>query len=201
MRPQPRDEDPDDRAEDVTHAADEPGAPDGEAEGDDTSQGPGGEPPGPADPDSRDADDHERLWEQIVANYGTAPAWQDPPARRPRSHPEHPAGAGRSASGPDPARERDVPAGSEPANDLQRSSEERFRPPPPPPLPRVTPPRLVAWFGVFGVPVLVLVFLMASVQLPAVVGAGLMFWFVGGFAYLVASMGPRREDPDDGAVL
>ncbi len=81
--------------------------------------------------------------------------------------------------------------------------EDHFRPPPPPPLPLPGPPRLLAWLGLFGVPTLVLVLLVAGVDLPTWMGLVLMVWFVGGFVYLVASMRPGSGDDydDDGAVL
>ena len=80
--------------------------------------------------------------------------------------------------------------------------EDHYVPPPPPPLPRPAPPRLLAWFGLFGVPTLVLICLVADVNLPTWMGLVLMVWFVGGFVYLVASMRPRASDDyDDGAVL
>ncbi len=76
------------------------------------------------------------------------------------------------------------------------------RPPPAPPLPLPGPPRLLAWLGLFGVPTLVLVLLVAGVDLPTWMGLVLMVWFVGGFVYLVASMRPGSgDDYDDGAVL
>ncbi|MCW2817236.1 MAG: hypothetical protein JWR42_23 [Marmoricola sp.] len=79
---------------------------------------------------------------------------------------------------------------------------EHFVPPPPPPVPVAAPPRLLAWIGLFGVPVLVLVALVIGRPVPSWLGLLLTLWFVGGFVFLVASMrpGPRDED-DDGAVL
>lgn len=133
------------------------------------------------EPDEADA------WRAIVDNYGERPQWEEP---RPQD--------------PTPA----APAESEHAvdldadSDLQRGPHEHFRPPPPPPLPLATPRRLVAWVGVFGVPLVVLVALVLGLLLPTIVGVVLMLWFVGGFCYLVASMRPGRDDdPDDGAVL
>ena len=80
--------------------------------------------------------------------------------------------------------------------------EERFVPPPPPPLPRPENKRLVAWAGVFGVPILLLVCLVTGISLPALLAYAMVGWFVGGFVYLVLLMprGPRDPD-DDGARL
>jgi hypothetical protein len=62
--------------------------------------------------------------------------------------------------------------------------------------------RLAAWFGLFGVPTLALLAIVAGVSLPSPVSLLLIAWFVGGFGYLVATM---SRDPDsgwdDGAVL
>lgn len=69
-------------------------------------------------------------------------------------------------------------------------------------MPKPPPARLLAWVGLFGVPVFVLVALMAHLALPSWVGLLLMVWFVGGFVFLVASMRPGTgEDYDDGARL
>lgn len=74
--------------------------------------------------------------------------------------------------------------------------EEAFVPPPPPPLPRPTPQRLVAWLGVLGVPVLLLVLLLVQTPPPPWAVTGMVIWFLSGFAYLVALMPSER--PDDG---
>ena len=138
----------------------------------------------PHDPDEdppRDVSAEDAAWRSIVDNYGDRPEIEDvevaPPTPPPVQHeePEQP-----------------------PPADL----EEHFRPPPPPPLPLPGPPRLLAWLGLFGVPTLVLVLLVAGVDLPGWMGLVLMVWFVGGFVYLVASMRPGSgDDYDDGAVL
>jgi hypothetical protein len=79
---------------------------------------------------------------------------------------------------------------------------DRFVPPPPPPLPTPTTDRLIAWLGVFGSPVVLLVCLVFSIDLPQLVAYLLVAAFVGGFIYLVTQMprGPRDPD-DDGAQL
>jgi len=82
--------------------------------------------------------------------------------------------------------------------------DDRYIPPTPPPLPRPRGMRLVAWFGLFGVPALVLICIMVKVSLPSFLSLLFLAWFVGGFGYLVATMnGPKDPDAgwDDGAVL
>ncbi|MEO5664771.1 MAG: hypothetical protein ABIR39_15995 [Nocardioides sp.] len=79
---------------------------------------------------------------------------------------------------------------------------ERFVPPPPPPLPRPEPKRAVAWAGLFGAPVLVLVALVFSIDLPSLIDYLLIAWFVGGFGYLVATMSQTPREPwDDGSRI
>jgi hypothetical protein len=82
--------------------------------------------------------------------------------------------------------------------------EEHFVPPPPPPLPKLEPRRKLAWIGLFGAPVLGLVLMVLGWVVPGWVEVGLVAAFVGGFGYLVATMGASPPDPwsgDDGAVL
>jgi hypothetical protein len=79
--------------------------------------------------------------------------------------------------------------------------DEHFVPPPPPPLPRPAPERLLAWIGLFGVPVLVLIAVVLGIAFPSWLSVLLLAWFVGGFVFLVATMRDRPEDPDDGAVV
>ena len=87
---------------------------------------------------------------------------------------------------------------------VEDEEEEHFIPPPPPPLPKVEPRRKLAWIGVFGAPLLGLVLLMLGLVVPGWLEVGLVAAFVGGFGYLVATMGSSPSDPwsgDDGAVL
>lgn len=137
------------------------------------------QPPDPDEPVS----DEDAAWRAIVANYGDRPEIEEEPVA------EAPADRGEEARGG---------RGSDPAPD----PEERFVPPAPPPVTAPTPARLLAWVGLFGVPFLVLVALVAKLPLPSWLGLLLMVWFVGGFVFLVASMGPGPgEDHDDGARL
>jgi hypothetical protein len=84
------------------------------------------------------------------------------------------------------------------------SDEDRFIPAPPPPVPRAHGLRLAAWLGLFGVPLLGLVGVVLGISLPSTLGLFLVAWFVGGFGYLVATMGNGKGPDsgwDDGAVL
>lgn len=86
----------------------------------------------------------------------------------------------------------------------QAEDDDHFVPPPPPPLPVVEPRRMLAWIGLFGTPLLLLLLLLARITIPAVLSVGLVCAFLGGFAYLVATMGSSAPDEwsgDDGAVL
>jgi hypothetical protein len=117
--------------------------------------------------------------------------------------------------------ESDADAPAEPEPELRRSIEaveplpswdddyvdsdwstDRFVPPPPPPLPTPSTDRMLAWLGIFGSPVVLLVCLVFSIDLPQILAYLLVAAFVGGFLYLVVKMprGPRDPD-DDGAQL
>ena len=122
-------------------------------------------------------------WRAIVENYGERPEVEDPPA--PVTEPE----PGPPASTYDES----GPAAGEP---------DRFVPPEPPPAPALDLPRHLPWVGVFGVPALLLVTLLAGIGLPAWLGYLLVSSFVGSFVYLVLTMKPGGRDPfDDGARL
>ena len=110
-----------------------------------------------------------------------------------------------------PPSPRDLPEDDEPSQEdtgdsigeaVPADPDEHFVPPLPPPLPKPPPARLLAWLGLFGVPALVLVLLVAGISLPSWLGLVLMGWFVGGFVFLVVSMKPGPgHDSDDGARL
>ena len=187
--------------------------------------------PGPSAGTGADRDE-DALWRAIVENYGErarldpdppggteargssstgGPAAPLPPRpARPSTRPSsRRPGAGdpraaRDLSGgadlpevPPSLRDLDGPAHREPPED-----GEHFVPPPPPPVPLASPPRLLAWIGLFGVPLLVLVALVIGRPLPSWLGLLLTLWFVGGFVFLVVSMRPgQRDEDDDGAVL
>jgi hypothetical protein len=80
------------------------------------------------------------------------------------------------------------------------SDEGTFVPPTPPPMPLPSPPRLLAWCGVIGSPLVFLVFLILSLTLPSWASTLLVAAFIGGFVFLVATMRNEPPDPyDDGA--
>lgn len=157
-------------------------------------------------------------WQQIVDNYGDHPSFDDPP----------PAGTAERPTGEQPTDQRDARPGSTPTHEPVRPAPSRgdlvggpsrgradddeveepddpddhYLPPPPPRVPLASPPRLLAWLGLFGVPLLTLVAVVTGVSLPQWLSVLFMAWFVGGFVFLVASMRPGpRDDHDDGAVV
>ena len=131
-----------------------------------------------------DDPDLATAWREIVENFGERAQLDPEPAPEPPPQPP-------AASPEDYVAELD---------DLDE--DEPFVPPPPPPLPRPAPRRLVAWAGVFGAPVVLLIALILSWTLPRLLSYGLVAWFVGGFVFLVLSMPRGPRDPwDNGARL
>jgi len=121
----------------------------------------------------------DELWRSIVDNYGDRAELTD-------DEPE-------PAAGP-----VEPPAPLAPVAD----EEERYVPPPPPPVPRPENKRLVAWIGLFGTPLLLLVCLVLGIRLPALMSYLMIAWFIGGFSYLVLLMPKGPRDPgDDGAQI
>ncbi|MDX6327340.1 MAG: hypothetical protein QOK15_3694 [Nocardioidaceae bacterium] len=148
--------------------------------------------------DSEPGLDIDAAFAEIVAHWEPSPPStdDDEPVERTVSWdsglpaPEEP-----DRRAPDPAPRPAVPVDDE---------EEHYVPPPPPPLPKLDPRRKLAWIGVFGAPVLGLVLMVLGVVVPGWADLGLVVAFVGGFGYLVATMGSSPPDPwsgDDGAVL
>jgi hypothetical protein len=129
----------------------------------------------------------DAAWRQIVENYGDRPSIDD----------EHEVAAEGVPDELTPA-PRPAPVPMAPVEPV----EEHYVPPPPPPVPTAEPRRLLAWLGLLGVPVIVLLLILIRRPVPSWLGLMLMAWFVGGFVFLVASMrsGPP-EDHDDGAVV
>lgn len=125
--------------------------------------------------------DDDEDWRAIVDNFGErAVLGPDdlPPAEEP---PEQPAPA-PEPPGPDP--------------------DDRFVPPEPPPVEMPPTDRLLAWAGVIGSPLVLLVAVMARIDLPTWFGWLLVGGFIGGFGYLVAQMRTEPRDPwDDGSRL
>lgn len=147
----------------------------------------------------------EDAWAEIIAHYGeraslpedppTAPGV--PPVAPPVAPPVSPPVSPPVASRPPAYGGDELAAGSADLHD-----EGRFIPPVPPPIPRPKGPRLMAWLGVLGVPVLLVVVMLLTLELPPSITSLLVVWFLGGFLYLVSQMPRQRDDPwDDGAVL
>lgn len=162
----------------------------------------------PDQPEHPDEGAEERAWRAIVENYGERPEIDEPPtatAATPASEP--PASDPPVSDAPFGGRFGDprtflVPPEGQPAAQPADEDEEGFVPPPPPPLPRLEPDRMLAWAGVLGSPVVLLLALIFSISMPAWLGYLLVLGFVGGFIYLVVTM-PRepREPWDDGAQV
>lgn len=134
--------------------------------------------------------DDDAVWRDIVESYGDRPTLPDVPS---------PAAAEPAVVEPELDFEVPRELGSATWED-----EGHFVPPEPPPVPRPQGLRAIAWFGLFGVPALMLVLLIVHYSPPSPIGLIMIAWFVGGFGYLVATMN-RPDDPDrgwdDGAVL
>jgi hypothetical protein len=139
---------------------------------------------------AREDDD---AWRAIVDNYGER-VLDDTDTVEPEPEPE--ASFRRSIEPVEPP-----PSWDDEYVDSDWSTDS-FVPPPPPPLPRPTTDRMVAWLGIFGSPLVLLVCLIFRVDLPQILAYLLVAAFVGGFLYLVIQMprGPRDPD-DDGAQL
>ncbi|HYH35787.1 MAG TPA: hypothetical protein VD814_11600 [Nocardioides sp.] len=124
----------------------------------------------------------DEAWRSIVENYGERARLDEP------------------AVEPAPAA---VPEESRAADDRPSpwEDEDRFVPPVPPPAPQLRTPQRLAWSGVIGTPVVLLLALLAGVSVPPLLGYALVVAFVGGFLYLVTTMGrgSGRDPWDDGA--
>jgi hypothetical protein len=80
--------------------------------------------------------------------------------------------------------------------------EERFVPPEPPPITSTDLASRLAWLGVLGGPLLLLLAALTWSRLPTIVVLVALSAFVGGFVTLVARLPRDRDDgPDDGAVV
>jgi hypothetical protein len=145
----------------------------------------------------------ELAWRAIVDNYGERAEIDEAPETPPESPPVAPPAA-PVADAPFGGRFGDPRSFGTPDDEVQDhvDDEEGYDPPEPPPLPTVAPDRGLAWAGVFGSPVVLLVCLILSITIPTWLGYLLVVGFVGGFVYLVFQM-PRepREPWDDGAQV
>jgi hypothetical protein len=166
--------------------------------------------------DEIDTSSDDLAWAQIVSGFDLPVA--DDTARWPASEdvsagPDSDKGPEGAAEGDEAGREdgpvrRRTPADIIDARHTAKlrapgeEGEERFVPPTPPPLPRLEPRKQVAWVGVIGGPVLLLVSVLFGIHLPSWLSALAVGGFVIGFVALVAMMGGGEDDPwDDGAVV
>lgn len=142
-----------------------------------------------------------RNWEPSDPSTGVEPA-----AEESASSPAEP-----EEQQPDPERlarlfgVRSEPEEPEPSVAPDVDEDDHFVPPPPPPLPALDPRRRLAWGGLLGTPLLAVLLAGAGIQPPTWLAVLLLVAFVGGFGYLVATMGSGRPGggwpPDDGAVV
>jgi hypothetical protein len=151
--------------------------------------------------------DEDAAWRAIVANYGERPQMGDTSGPSsassvPEAPPTRPA--------PDPglfdrsyldAQEEAARVAGERAAE-RWADEGHYVPPEPPPVPRTTPARRLAWVGLFGAPLVMLVAVALGRSFPDWVAMLLVVGFVGGFVFLVATMDRSGGDgSDDGAVV
>lgn len=83
-------------------------------------------------------------------------------------------------------------------------SQERYIPPPPPPLPRLRPVDQLAWLGVLGGPIVLLLAAVFTLPIPTWVELAAALGFVAGFVTLVVGLDNRSHDEldgDDGAQV
>lgn len=133
----------------------------------------------------------EEAWRQIVEHYGDRPDFPDDP-----DSPGSPGSPDRAAAG---AHVGGAAADGPPEAD-RAGTEERFVPPDPEPVPRPRGKRLVAWLGVVGAPLLLVLVAISGFPMDTTVSTFLVVWFLGGFLFLVWQMPRDRGDPwDDGA--
>lgn len=161
---------------------------------------------------AEERDDLEVAWARIVADYDRAV--DDPVARWPIAEdvPEATADPGPARTEPADRLGQDLPAVDDlpdPSDeapidhDERPDSEHHYVPPEPPPLGRPDLPSGIAWAGVLGGPVLLLLAAVLTWDLPGLLTAACVTGFVGGVVFLVATMddGRGRDGWDDGAQV
>jgi hypothetical protein len=95
-----------------------------------------------------------------------------------------------------------LPGGSAVPGEVIADDDGGYVPPDPPPLPRGDLVSRLAWAGVLGGPLFLLVAAIVWQELPKGLLLAALAAFVGGFATLVARMpGDGPDDRDDGAVV
>jgi hypothetical protein len=154
---------------------------------------------GPARPERADLPlDEEAAWRAIVENYGERTVLDDVP-----DEPVAPSAAEPPARSVFDRGYLDAQEAAHRERSADRAEEDHFVPPEPPPVPRGTPARRLAWSGLFGAPLAMLVAVVLHVVFPPWLVLALVAAFVGGFVFLVATMPRDRGDwpGDDGAVV
>jgi hypothetical protein len=144
--------------------------------------------------------DEDAAWRAIVDNYGDQPDFPDLDLPDPDDAPDTPQAAPAAPAFPSLERRWEDPLQSE----ASWEDEGHFTPPEPPPLPTVEPQRRLAWAGLFGAPLVMLVAVVLGWTMPGWLGFLLVAGFLGGFGFLVATMPRSRSedgDGDDGAVV
>lgn len=172
-------------------------------------------------PDSRD--DFEAAWARIVDDLtsgGPSADTDGAGAHGPADgapHPGPPADAQtppppvEQPPAPDAARDAGLAGLFEPLRRREPPPEEfvdnwedegHFVPPPPPEIPEGTPVKRLAWAGVIGGPVVLLLIALTGWQPPGIVGVSAGLACIAGFATLVWHLPEGREDGwDDGSRL
>lgn len=144
-------------------------------------------------------EDQDAQWQAIVESYGDHPEFPDPgpdhgPADETGHGTDRPPEPDRLTSLFRPAWRIEEPPADE--DDLW-SDADTYVPPPAPPVTRPRGWRLVAWMGVLGVPLAMVLVAVFRWHLPSWCGVLALAWWIGGFGYLVSQMrGP--DDPDSG---
>ena len=149
--------------------------------------------------------DVEAAFAAIVAAYGAnTPSGVGPWPAVEDVDPEDDARRARAAAAPPRPEPPAPPVQGPPASlaDVDEVDDDGFVPPEPPPLPSGDLVSRLAWAGVLGGPVFLLVAALVWRDLPAMLLLLALAAFVGGFVTLVARMpGSNPDDPDDGAVV
>ena len=171
------------------------------------------DPEGPRDPRDRHDLDFDAEFERLIADWGPTPDELAAPDEADGADGADEADAEASETPDEPSTAPAAPAESDSLRNLFRGawpdegetepedSAEHFVPPPAPPIPRPEPRRAVAWAGLACAPLVGLVLLVLG-ALPSWASFLLFCWFVGGFAYLVATMNSGGRDGwDDGARI
>jgi len=149
--------------------------------------------------------DEDAAWRSIVEHYGDRVDLSDI-----EPSPAEPAAPAAPATPTEPPEEPRFTVFErrwepEPLNtDATWDDEGHFVPPVPPPLPKLEPRRRLAWAGLFGSPLLMLVAVVFGWQFPNWLSFVLVGGFLGGFGYLIATMPRTRGEDgsgDNGAVV